>query len=63
MQYSHFEKKFMNLTRLSLGAMVRLLLCDLDVMDSTPRNSLSTCGGKTAYIYPLQTPLSESLVH
>ncbi|KAF1869679.1 hypothetical protein Lal_00017254 [Lupinus albus] len=45
-----------------LGATVRLLLSDHEVMSSNPGNSLSACEGKIAYIYPPQTPLSGSLL-
>ena len=46
---------------MSLGAMGRLLSCDLEVMGSNPGN-LSACGSKATYFYPLQTPLGGSLV-
>jgi len=38
--------------RVSLGAIVRLMPCDLEVMDSNPGNNLFDCGDKASYIYP-----------
>ena len=49
--------------RVSLGAVVRLLLCDLEVTDSNFGNNLSACGYKATYIYPSYTPSNGSLVH
>ena len=47
-----FSKVGLNwIKRVSLGTMVRLLPCDLEVTDSNSRNSLFVCGGEAAYIY------------
>ena len=49
--------------RVSLGTMVRLLLCDLEVTSSNRGNSLSACNDRTAYTFPPKTPLGGSLVY
>lgn len=43
------------LPMVSLGTIVRLLPCDVEVMGSNLGNNFSTCRGKVAYIYPPRT--------
>lgn len=48
--------------RVSLSAMIRLLICDLEVTSSNTENNLSAAyGGKAAYIYPPQAAPGISL--
>ena len=46
-------------TRSSHGKMVRSLPCLLEVTSANPKNNLSTCGGKGAFIYHPQTGVKE----
>ena len=48
---------------MSLAATISLLAWDLEIMDSNVENSLPTNGSKVMYIYPLQTPSGQSVVH
>ncbi|OIV98358.1 hypothetical protein TanjilG_16685 [Lupinus angustifolius] len=47
--------------RANIGTTVRLMPCDLEVIDLNFGNSLSTCGGEAVYTYPLRVSLSENM--
>ena len=49
--------------KVSFGATVKLLPCDLEVTGLNLGNSLSACRSKAAYIYLSQIPSSGSLLH